>query len=126
MWAVDQDGRAYLSNYTEMQRVIGTYGDGLLILDGDGIKLIGVHADTEWQYDLNGSAVNESFIGSKRYDNDREQSCDHCNLQGKDVFNHGGHVRNGGCWTIGRIKEKVPRSRYEMVPVFVGNKDVWP
>jgi hypothetical protein len=64
MWAVDQDGRAYLSNYTEMQRVIGTYGDGPLILDGDGIKLIGVHADTEWQYDLNGSAVNESFIGA--------------------------------------------------------------
>jgi hypothetical protein len=63
LWTVQTDGRAYEANGTTGWQIVGAYGNGLLINDDIGIKLIDPHGSTEWQYNLDSWTISSVNIG---------------------------------------------------------------
>jgi hypothetical protein len=63
MWAVGPDGHAQ-SVITSGWFVLGTYGDGILLRDDIGFRLIGPEGSKEWQYDLDTGVIQDVHVAS--------------------------------------------------------------
>jgi hypothetical protein len=61
VWAVDPYGRAYCVNNTAGSKLLGKFGDGLLLGDDRVIELIDSHGSREWKYDV-GETINTDLV----------------------------------------------------------------
>ena len=64
-WAVQPDGRAYGTNRTAgWSEASDPYGNGLLLLNHAGVRLISDHGDVTWQYLLESGSASSVHVGT--------------------------------------------------------------